>query len=86
MRAVLAVIAPPSVQVQRLVRSRGWTEAQAKARLAAQRDNDTFRAAADETLVNARNGGGAGRRGTCRVGETSLALGHDVATSLREPC
>jgi len=50
--AVLAVIAPPNVQVQRLMRSRGWTEAQAKARLAAQRDNDTFRAAADETLVN----------------------------------
>ena len=50
--AVLAVVAPPAVQVERLVRSRGWTEAEARARLAAQRDNETFRAAADKTLVN----------------------------------
>src|SRR5262245_3097352 len=35
--AVLAVVAPEAEQVARLVRARGWTEEQARARLAVQR-------------------------------------------------
>lgn len=50
--AVLAVVAPEEAQVARLVRARGWTEAEAKRRLAAQRPNDWFAAAADEVIDN----------------------------------
>jgi dephospho-CoA kinase len=50
--AVLAVVAPEAEQVARLVRSRGWTEEQARARLAVQRTNEDYAAAADVTLEN----------------------------------
>jgi dephospho-CoA kinase len=50
--AVLAVVAPEPDQVARLIRSRGWTEGEARARLAAQRTNEDYAAAADATLEN----------------------------------
>jgi dephospho-CoA kinase len=50
--AVLAVIAPEEAQVARLVRARGWTETEALRRLAAQRTNEAFAAAADEVIDN----------------------------------
>ena len=50
--AVLAVTAPESTQIERLWRARGWSEAEAKSRLAAQRSNEAFAAAADVTLDN----------------------------------
>ena len=50
--AVIAVTAPPAEQVRRLVRSRGWTEAEARSRLMAQRTDEAFCAAADVTLDN----------------------------------
>lgn len=50
--AVLAVTAPEATQVARLVRARGWTEAEARRRLAAQRRNEAFAAAADEVIEN----------------------------------
>jgi dephospho-CoA kinase len=49
---VLAVTAPESEQVSRLVSSRGWTPEAARARLAAQRTNDAFAAAADRVIAN----------------------------------
>jgi dephospho-CoA kinase len=51
--AVVAVTAPETEQVRRLMRSRGWSAAQARARLAAQRTNEAFAEAADVTLENA---------------------------------
>jgi dephospho-CoA kinase len=50
--AVIAVTAPQSEQVRRLMSSRGWTEAEARSRLLAQRPEEAFRAAADVTLDN----------------------------------
>lgn len=50
--AVLAVVAPEEAQVARLVRGRGWSEADARKRLAAQRPNEAFAAAADEVIDN----------------------------------
>ena len=50
--AVLAVTAPEALLMERLVRSRGWSEAHAKARLAAQRTQQDFRDHADITLDN----------------------------------
>jgi dephospho-CoA kinase len=50
--AVLAVIAPEPMQVARLTASRGWSAAEARGRLAAQRTNQAFAAAADVTLEN----------------------------------
>jgi dephospho-CoA kinase len=50
--AVIAVTAPQSEQVGRLMRSRGWTEAEARSRLMAQRTDEAFSAAADVTLDN----------------------------------
>lgn len=50
--AVLAVTAPEDAQVARLVASRGWTGAEARRRLAAQRPDASFAEAADETLDN----------------------------------
>ena len=50
--AVLAVVASEAHQVSRLMRSRGWDEPDARARLAAQRTNDAFRAAADAVIEN----------------------------------
>lgn len=50
--AVLAVVAPREQSVARLVRSRGWSEAQARERLAVARSNESFAALADETVMN----------------------------------
>lgn len=50
--AVIAVVAPEAAQIERLWRARGFSESQARARLAAQRTNEAFAAAADVTLVN----------------------------------
>jgi len=50
--AVIAVTAPEEVQIARLVRARGWSEDEARRRLAAQRTNEAFAAAADVTLAN----------------------------------
>jgi dephospho-CoA kinase len=50
--AVIAITAPEATQVERLWRARGLSEADARARLAAQRSNEAFAAAADVTLVN----------------------------------
>jgi dephospho-CoA kinase len=50
--AVLAVIAPEALQVERLVAARGWTEEQARQRLANARDAEGFRAPADAVVVN----------------------------------
>ncbi len=51
--AILAVTAPEEAQVARLVASRGWSEADARRRLAAQKPNAYFAAAADEVIDNA---------------------------------
>ena len=50
--AVIAVTALQAEQVRRLVGSRGWTEAEARSRLLAQRTDEAFCAAADVTLDN----------------------------------
>ena len=50
--AVIAVTAPEAEQVARLSRTRGWSEAEVRARLAAQRSNESFAAAADVALEN----------------------------------
>lgn len=50
--AVIAVVAPDREQVLRLMSSRGWSESDARARLAAQRTNDDFTAAADAVIEN----------------------------------
>ena len=53
--AVIAVTAAEAEQVRRLVRLRGWTEAESRGRLKAQRTDAAFRAAADVTLDNSGN-------------------------------
>jgi len=50
--AVVAVVSPEAAQVERLTRARGWSEAEARARLAAQDSNEDLSAAADVTLDN----------------------------------
>ena len=50
--AVLAVTAPEASRIERLARSRGWSEEEARRRLAVQRDDEAFRAAADVVLDN----------------------------------
>jgi dephospho-CoA kinase len=50
--AVIAVTAPQAERVLRLMRGRGWTEAEARSRLMAQRTDEAFSAAADVTLDN----------------------------------
>lgn len=50
--AVLAVTAPESDQLLRLRAARGWSEDEARARLAVQRSNQGFAAAADARLEN----------------------------------
>jgi len=50
--AVIAVTAPEELQVARLVAGRGWSEAEARRRLAAQKPNAHFAAAADVTIEN----------------------------------
>jgi len=49
---LIAVTAPESTRIERLRESRGWTEEQASARLAAQRPDTDYVAAADVTLEN----------------------------------
>jgi dephospho-CoA kinase len=48
--AVLAVTAPEREQVARLMRARGWSESEARARLGVQRTDEEFARAADVTL------------------------------------
>jgi dephospho-CoA kinase len=50
--AVIAVLAPEQVQLERLLQSRGWTADEARRRLAVQRDDMQFAAAADVVLDN----------------------------------
>lgn len=50
--AVLAVIAPETEQVARLVAARGWTADEARRRLGAQRPDAAFAAAADAVIDN----------------------------------
>ena len=50
--AVLAVTAPEEEQVRRLVAARGWSEEQARARLAAQWPDRRYAEAADRTIEN----------------------------------
>jgi dephospho-CoA kinase len=50
---IVAVTAPEAVQVGRLVAARGWSEAEARRRLAAQKPNEHFAAAADIVIENA---------------------------------
>lgn len=50
--AVIAVIAPAPLQVARLVAGRGWSEAEARRRLARARGNQAFADLADEVIVN----------------------------------
>ncbi len=50
--AVIAVTAPEDAQVARLVAGRGWSAEEARRRLAVQRPNEAFAAAADATLHN----------------------------------
>ena len=65
---VLVVDAPVDVRVTRLVEARGMTVEDARARMAAQADDDARRAAADVWLENA---GGRGR--AARAGRASVA-------------
>jgi dephospho-CoA kinase len=51
--AVIAVTAPEESQVARLVAARGWSEAEARRRLATQKPNAFFAGAADEVIENA---------------------------------
>ena len=50
--ALMVVVAEESAQVERLVRSRGWSAEAARQRLAVQRPESELRAAADVTLEN----------------------------------
>ncbi|MFI5370760.1 MAG: dephospho-CoA kinase [Candidatus Eisenbacteria bacterium] len=50
--AVLAVVAPEETQIARLTHARGWNGEEARRRLAVQRPNEGFAAAADVTLEN----------------------------------
>ena len=50
--AVVAVVAPRALQLQRLRAKRGWSEAEAARRLANARSNEQFEALADAVVVN----------------------------------
>lgn len=50
--AVLAVLAPEAQQVARLTATRGWSEAEARRRLAAARTPESFTALADAVVMN----------------------------------
>jgi dephospho-CoA kinase len=50
--AVIVVDAPEGVQVERMVRDRGWTEADARARIAAQASPEARRAIATHLIEN----------------------------------
>jgi dephospho-CoA kinase len=49
---VIAVIAPVALQIARLMAARGWSEAEARQRLARARSNQAFADVADEVIVN----------------------------------
>jgi len=53
--AVLAVVAPLPLQLDRLRAARGWSEEETKRRLARARSPESFAALADEVLVNDRS-------------------------------
>ncbi len=53
--AVLAVVAPREQQLARLVATRGWSEGEARSRLANARSNEAFEALADEVVLNDRS-------------------------------
>ena len=59
--AVIAVAAPEEAQLERLGRSRGWTP-EARLRLAVQRDDAAFAAAADVVLDRYTRCAGRGAR------------------------
>ena len=73
--AVIAVVAPEESKIARLVASRGWTEAEARARLAAQRSDESFAAAADVVLQNDGTRGDLARAALEAVGRLRLAHG-----------
>ena len=50
--AVIAVVAPRELQIERLKAKRGWSAAEAERRLAQQRSDEAFRALADDVVVN----------------------------------
>ena len=50
--AVLAVVAPEPEQIARMMRARGWSEPEARARLGAQRTNEEYARAAEVVLEN----------------------------------
>jgi dephospho-CoA kinase len=50
--AVLAIVAPERDQVLRLMSARGWSKAEARSRLGAQRTNEEYARAADAVLDN----------------------------------
>ncbi|RHW25206.1 dephospho-CoA kinase [Nocardioides immobilis] len=50
--AVIVVDAPPEVQVERMVRDRGWTHEEAEARIAAQASREDRRAIATHVIDN----------------------------------
>lgn len=50
--AVLAIVAPERDQVLRLMKARGWSDVEARSRLAAQRTNEEYARAADAVLDN----------------------------------
>jgi dephospho-CoA kinase len=50
--AVIVVDAPPELQVERMLRDRGWTEAEARARIAAQASPEDRRAVATYVIEN----------------------------------
>lgn len=50
--AVVAVVAPPALQLARLMAARGWSEAEARQRLERARSNEAFASLADEVIVN----------------------------------
>lgn len=69
--AVLAVLAPPGLQVERLVRARGWSEEQARQRIANARDPESFRALADDVVMN--DGSEAAAEAAARAAVARLA-------------
>jgi len=68
---VVAVVAPEEEQIARLARARGWSAEEARARLAVQRTNESYAAAADLVLDN--RGSVAELEQTAREAVTRLA-------------
>jgi dephospho-CoA kinase len=56
---VVAVVAPERDRIERQIQARGWSEEEVRRRLAAQRTDEAFIAAADVTVHNAGHGAGA---------------------------